>query len=172
MADVDLGTQAVRNVVESFLPYSFTQVNQMVHKFRIAERRHVYTTPKSFLELLKLFSMLLGSKRKDANNSIDRLAHGLTKLRETAAAVTQIEADLKISLEEADQKRAVAEGIAEVRTVAIHCIPYRLQVRELTEGAGLLSQHAPKHVCVCMCACARSFRIMTIFVHVTCPAFF
>lgn len=121
MADVDLGTQAVRNVVENFLPYSFTQVNHMVHKFRIAERRHVYTTPKSFLELLKLFSMLLGSKRKDANNSIDRLAHGLTKLRETAAAVTQIEADLKISLEEADQKRAVAEGIAEVRTVAIHC---------------------------------------------------
>ena len=122
MADVDLGTQAVRNVVENFLPYSFTQVNHMVHKFRIAERRHVYTTPKSFLELLKLFSMLLGSKRKDANDSIDRLAHGLTKLRETAAAVTQIEADLKISLEEADQKRAVAEGIAEVRTSTMHCI--------------------------------------------------
>ena len=116
MADVDLGSQAVRNVVENFLPYSFTQVNHMVRKFRIAERRHVYTTPKSFLELLKLYSMLLGSKRKDANNSIDRLANGLTKLRETAEAVTQIEADLKISLEEADQKRAVAEGIAEVRS--------------------------------------------------------
>ena len=114
MADVDLGSTAIRNVVESFLPYSFTQVNQMALKFRIAERRHVYTTPKSFLELLKLFSMLLRSKKRDANRSIDRLANGLTKLRETAAAVTQIEADLKISLEEADQKRAVAEGIAEV----------------------------------------------------------
>ena len=34
--------------------------------------------------------------------------------RETASAVTQIEIDLKISLEEADQKRTVAEGIAEV----------------------------------------------------------
>ena len=116
MADVDLGSQAIRNVVESFLPYSFTQVNQMANKFRLAERRHVYTTPKSFLELLKLYSMLLGSKRSDANGSIDRLANGLTKLRETAAAVTQIEADLKISLEEADQKRTVAEGIAEVKT--------------------------------------------------------
>ena len=114
MADVDLGTQAIRNVVENFLPYSFTQVNQMAHRFKVAERRHVYTTPKSFLELLKLYSMLLGSKRNDAYVSIDRLANGLTKLRETAAAVTQIEADLKISLEEADQKRAVAEGIAEV----------------------------------------------------------
>ena len=116
MADVDLGSQAIRNVVESFLPYSFTQVNQMANKFRLAERRHVYTTPKSFLELLKLYSMLLGSKRSDANGSIDRLANGLTKLRETAAAVTQIEADLKISLEEADQKRTVAEGIAEVQS--------------------------------------------------------
>jgi hypothetical protein len=87
-----IGNQAVRNVVESFLPYSFTQVNQMANKFRISERRHVYTTPKSFLELLKLYSGLLGSKRSDANGSIDRLANGLLKLRETAAAVTQIEA--------------------------------------------------------------------------------
>ena len=118
MADVDLGSQAVRDVVESFLPYSFTQVNLMAQKFKIAERRHVYTTPKSFLELLKLYSMLLGSKRSEADSSIDRLSNGLTKLRETAAAVTQIEADLKIALEEADQKRAVAEGIAEVRQAA------------------------------------------------------
>jgi len=39
---------------------------------------------------------------------------GLQKLRETAEAVTRIEADLKISLEEADHKRSVAEGIADV----------------------------------------------------------
>jgi len=114
MAGVEFASQGVRNVVESFLPYSFTQVNLMANKFRNVERRHVYTTPKSFLELLKLYSGLLDSKRKSADSAIDRLSNGLQRLRETAAAVTQIEADLKISLEAADQKRTVSEGIAEV----------------------------------------------------------
>jgi dynein heavy chain len=114
MAPVDLGEEKIRNVVEAFLPYSFTKVNDMANKFRLAERRHVYTTPKSFLELLKLYSSLLKNKREGADASIIRLSKGLEKLRETAAAVTNIEADLKVSLEEADQKRSVAEGIAEV----------------------------------------------------------
>ena len=113
MKNVELGSVAVRSAIEQFLPFSFTKVNEMATKFKQVERRHVYTTPKSFLELLKLYSVLLSNKSQQANSNIDRLANGLTKLRETAAAVTQIEADLKISLEEADQKRAVAEGIAE-----------------------------------------------------------
>jgi dynein heavy chain len=114
IAGIELGSQGIRSAIEAFLPYSFTNVNQMANKFRQVERRHVYTTPKSYLELLKLYNTLLDTKRKNADFAIDRLSNGLQKLRETATAVTQIEADLKISLEEADQKRTVAEGIAEV----------------------------------------------------------
>jgi dynein heavy chain len=114
MAEVDLG--GVRDTVEQFLPYSFTEVNKMAVTFMKQERRQVYTTPKSFLELLKLYGGLLDKKRGDANSAIDRLANGLQKLRDTAEAVTEIEANLKISLEAADQKRTVAEGIAEVVT--------------------------------------------------------
>lgn len=77
MKDVPLGAEAVRGVIESFLPYSFTQVNDMANKFRQVERRHVYTTPKSFLELLKLYSTLLASKRLDATHAIERLASGM-----------------------------------------------------------------------------------------------
>jgi dynein heavy chain len=112
MAEVELG--AVRDTVERFLPYSFTEVNKMAATFFRQERRQVYTTPKSFLELLKLFGGLLGTKRHQADAAIERLDNGLQKLRKTAKDVTKIEADLKISLEEADQKRTVAEGIAEV----------------------------------------------------------
>jgi dynein heavy chain len=114
MAEVDLGDEATRAVVESFLPYSFTEVNKMANKFRKQERRHVYTTPKSYLELLKLYQQLLQQKRISADADIERLSNGLQKLQETAASVNQIEADLKISLEEADTKKTVSEGIAEV----------------------------------------------------------
>jgi len=112
MAEVELGD--VRNTVEGFLPYSFTEVNKMAVKFLSVERRYVYTTPKSFLELLKLYGGLLNKKRSEADRGIDRLANGLQKLRDTSDAVADIEADLKISLEEADQKKSISEGIAEV----------------------------------------------------------
>lgn len=60
-------------------------------------RRHVYTTPKSFLELLKLYNVLLASKRENQDNAIERLTTGLQKLRETKDAVTSLEEDLKVS---------------------------------------------------------------------------
>ena len=57
----------------------------MAQKFQQAERRHVYTTPKSFLELLKLYNVLLTSKREAQEAAIERLASGLQKLRDTKA---------------------------------------------------------------------------------------
>jgi hypothetical protein len=38
-------------------------VNKTAVKFKRVERRFVYTTPKSFLELLKLYGVLLNKKR-------------------------------------------------------------------------------------------------------------
>lgn len=58
--------------------------------------RHVYTTPKSFLELLKLYNVLLAAKRENQDNAIERLTTGLQKLRETKDAVTSLEEDLKV----------------------------------------------------------------------------
>eukprot|EP01033_Poteriospumella_lacustris_P002495 gene2501-1816_t len=136
LKNTELGDERIRSVIERFLPYSFTQVNDMANKFRQVERRFVYTTPKSFLELLKLYSTLLLGKRTDAEKSIERLAKGLLKLKETAEAVTKIEADLKVSLEEADQKRSVAEGIAEVVSkekaiVEVETAKAQVQAREV-----------------------------------------
>jgi dynein heavy chain len=138
MANVEFSSPGIRSAVETFLPYSFTQINIMANKFKQMERRHVYTTPKSFLELLKLYSSLLETKRKEADDGIDRLANGLQKLRETAIAVTQIEADLKISLEEADQKKTVAEGITEVvlkekEIVEIETAKAQVQAKEVAK---------------------------------------
>lgn len=56
----------------------------------------MYTTPKSFLELLKLYNVLLSSKRENQDNAIERLTTGLQKLRETKDAVTSLEEDLKV----------------------------------------------------------------------------
>lgn len=112
LSDVDLGSDAVRSGIEKFLPFSFDLVNQTAKTYFKNDRRYVYTTPKSYLELLKLYRDLLQRKRDQMGKAIDRLQNGLHKLRATAEAVVEIEADLKIKLEDAEQKKTTAEGIA------------------------------------------------------------
>ncbi|KAH8072714.1 hypothetical protein JL721_3359 [Aureococcus anophagefferens] len=114
LEEIDVGTAAHRTVIEKFMPYSFIEVNNLAKRFQSEERRHVYTTPKSFLELLKLYQVLLEHKREDSDKSITRLKSGLKKMQETSDAVTEIEASLKITLEDAEQKKTKAEGISEV----------------------------------------------------------
>jgi hypothetical protein len=46
------------------MPYSFALVNKVSKKFFDVERRYNYTTPKTFLELIKLYKNVLLTKRK------------------------------------------------------------------------------------------------------------
>ncbi len=51
--------------------------------FYEVERRHNYTTPKTFLELIKLYKSVLARKRRETQEAIDRLENGLSKLQRT-----------------------------------------------------------------------------------------
>ena len=64
----------MRNAIINFMPTSFENVNKLSAKLFEVERRYVYTTPKSFLELIKLFKSMLQAKR-------DKLAQGKGKIR-------------------------------------------------------------------------------------------
>lgn len=67
-----------------------------VMQFLAAEGRHVYTTPKSFLELLRLFTSLLESKRIEVDAAVQRLEGGMLKLAHAAEAVAYLEENLKV----------------------------------------------------------------------------
>jgi hypothetical protein len=47
---------------------------QACKAFYDTERRNVYTTPKTFLELIKLYKSTLARKRKESQDAIDRWA--------------------------------------------------------------------------------------------------
>jgi len=51
------------------------------------ERRYNYTTPKSFLEQISLYSKLLRQKSSELTGKVARLENGLDKLRSTAEQV-------------------------------------------------------------------------------------
>ena len=51
------------------------------------EKRHNYTTPKSFLELIKLYENLLKVKYEQLEGGVVRLSSGLDKLKSTSSQV-------------------------------------------------------------------------------------
>jgi len=114
MSEVEIKLPAVRSAIEKFLPFSFGVVQELAEKFKRVERRFVYMTPKSYLELLKLYGGLLAEKRRMQDSGIERLGNGLTKLNETAALVGKLQTDLAVMVEDAEKKKETAEGIAEV----------------------------------------------------------
>lgn len=63
LAEIEMPSDEVRTSIEKFMPYSFKVVNQQSSVVYDQERRYVYTTPKSFLELIKLFKNMLNKKR-------------------------------------------------------------------------------------------------------------
>jgi len=114
MNEVPIKLPSVRAAIEKFLPFSFGVVQDLAEKFKRVERRFVYMTPKSYLELLKLYGGLLEQKRHLQDEGIERLGNGLTKLNDTAATVGKLQTDLAVMVEDAEKKKETAEGIAEV----------------------------------------------------------
>jgi dynein heavy chain len=60
LGEIDLGEdESIKEAVYKFMPYSFTFVNELGKELLLKEKRYAYTTPKSFLELIKLFTNML-----------------------------------------------------------------------------------------------------------------
>lgn len=71
------------------MAYVHMSVNQKSREYLANERRYNYTTPKSFLEQIKLYRSLLGQKSKDLASKMERLENGLQKLNSTSAQVSK-----------------------------------------------------------------------------------
>ncbi|RYH29930.1 hypothetical protein EON65_06785 [archaeon] len=129
LSQIDLGDAEVTKAVEHYVPTVFVAVNKMCKKFASAESKFVYTTPKSYLEMLKLYIGMLAKKRANTDKGTERLQHGIEKLQQAADDVIELEANLKIMLEAAEEKRIVAEAMAEKVTAE------RLVVEQENENA-------------------------------------
>lgn len=72
-----------------------TTVEEKSQEFFEKLRRKVYTTPKSYLDLIHLYVSSLETKREDYMRNKRRLALGLQKLKDTNISI----ADFKIKIE-------------------------------------------------------------------------
>ena len=90
------------------MPFSFAVVNNFSEKIKEVERRFVYTTPKSFLELVKLFKSMLEKKMTYLDDERTKFEIGVGKLKDTEEAVAIIEQELLIKSVEVEQLKKEA----------------------------------------------------------------
>ncbi|XP_014206492.1 dynein beta chain, ciliary [Copidosoma floridanum] len=97
--------------VAKFMAHVHTTVNLASRQYLASERRYNYTTPKSFLEQISLYSKLLKSKSKQLKSRIERLENGLAKLKSTAIQVDGLKEKLAVQEVELQQKNEAADAL-------------------------------------------------------------
>ena len=114
LEEVEFPSEEVRDAVVRFMPYSFVTVERFSSMIKEQERRNVYTTPKSFLELIALFKAMIGVKAQELEDQKSKYEIGVVKLNDTAEIVAKLEADLKIKSVEVEILKKEALEQAEI----------------------------------------------------------
>ncbi|KAK7907430.1 hypothetical protein WMY93_016042 [Mugilogobius chulae] len=109
MPELEASSEALRG-----LALMCVKIHQMVatkcDQFRAELSRHNYVTPKSYLELLNIFSKLTSRKKNELSNARERMKTGLDKLLSTADDVKKMQEELvkmRPFLEEASRETEV-----------------------------------------------------------------
>lgn len=98
LCDLQFSQPQVKESVSKFMAYVHMSVNQKSKEYLANERRYNYTTPKSFLEQIKLYRSLLGQKSKDLTTKMERLENGLQKLNSTSTQVLSSSTHFKLRM--------------------------------------------------------------------------
>uniref|UniRef100_A0A672VBK3 Dynein axonemal heavy chain 17 n=1 Tax=Strigops habroptila TaxID=2489341 RepID=A0A672VBK3_STRHB len=106
--------EVMKGSISKFMAYVHTSVNEVSQLYLSNERRYNYTTPKSFLEQIKLYQNLLLKKGKDLKAKMERLENGLEKLKSTSAQVDELKAKLAAQEVELKQKNDDADKLIQV----------------------------------------------------------
>ncbi|XP_061866833.1 dynein axonemal heavy chain 17 isoform X5 [Colius striatus] len=104
----------VKVSISQFMSYVHMSVKEMSKTYLATERRYNYTTPKTFLEQIKLYQNLLSKKRSELTAKIERLEKGLTKLQSTTSQVDDLKAKLAVQEAELKQKNEDADKLIHV----------------------------------------------------------
>uniref|UniRef100_A0A8C3KG70 Dynein axonemal heavy chain 9 n=1 Tax=Calidris pygmaea TaxID=425635 RepID=A0A8C3KG70_9CHAR len=106
--------EVMKDSISKFMAHVHTSVNEVSRLYLSNERRYNYTTPKSFLEQIKLYQNLLLRKGKDLKAKMERLENGLEKLNSTSAQVDELKAKLAVQEVELKQKNEDADKLIQV----------------------------------------------------------
>ncbi|TGZ69565.1 hypothetical protein CRM22_003672 [Opisthorchis felineus] len=114
LSNMELLSEELRPSVSHFMTYAHQAVNEISASYLQNERRYNYTTPKSFLEQIQLYSNMFKKKHYDLVAKMHRMENGLQKLESTAQQVDELKAKLAAQEVELAQKNEDANQLLAV----------------------------------------------------------
>lgn len=116
----------------------------MTERFYNEVKRHYYTTPSSYLELLKLYHGMLRTRKEKVIKQRERISNGLQKLYETNELIDTMKEELK-AMEPILQKKsvAVAELMKNLAKEQTQADTVRVTVKADEEVAKVLATQFP-----------------------------
>ncbi|XP_010613302.1 dynein heavy chain 9, axonemal isoform X2 [Fukomys damarensis] len=114
LQDTDSIEPIIKQSISRFMAFVHTSVNQASQFYLSNEQHYNYTTPKSFLEFIRLYQSLLHRNGKDLKSKMERLENGLLKLHSTSAQVDDLKAKLATQEVELKQKNEAADKLIQV----------------------------------------------------------
>ncbi|KAL0028415.1 hypothetical protein WJX77_005025 [Trebouxia sp. C0004] len=94
LAPCDLAQSHIKPALASMCVHIHTSVAVASDKMYAQLRRRYYTSPKSYMDLISLYTSLLAEKSGEYGEVRDRLSNGLNKLQDTNAMVDSMQAHL------------------------------------------------------------------------------
>ena len=108
-AESDEKEEVCRTAVAKICVKVHTSINETGDRFYNELRRKTYTTPKSYLDLIGMYSSKLGELQGLVDIKIEQMEVGCAKLAETNAVVDGVRGELKELAPVLEQKAADAE---------------------------------------------------------------
>merc|ERR1719311_874490 len=115
---MDFGSEEILEKVSQQMAELHLSIDDANTKFLAAERRHNYTTAKSFLELIDFYLTLLKKLQSKCEANIDRLEKGLTIMELVQARVQGLKDDLAVKMVQVEEKKASTNVLIENVTEA------------------------------------------------------
>jgi len=77
LGEIEFPSDEIRDAIAENMAETHLSIADANNEFRELERRHNYTTPTSYLELINFYKGLLGKKQGKIKDQIERLEFGL-----------------------------------------------------------------------------------------------
>lgn len=110
-----LPNEELRDQIARHMAFVHRSIGEANIRMRVQQRRNNYTTPTSFLELIKFYTSVLEDKTTKLSDIIERLSNGLNIMNSTTEKVAQLQKLLEVKMVEVEiEKSATGKLIAEV----------------------------------------------------------
>ncbi|XP_023292211.2 dynein beta chain, ciliary [Lucilia cuprina] len=114
LSEIEVLPKSLGHPVSRFMAYVHKTVNDISKVYLLNDKRYNYTTPKSFLELVSLYTKLLTEKVKANLDRRQRLENGLIKLASCSTEVDGLQEVLKVQEVELKIKNDEADNLIKV----------------------------------------------------------